>query len=58
MENAPLDTLLENHRTFLRYFESRVGDRTLAEDILHDAFARPRQGLKDEPRNCDATPKL
>lgn len=32
--------LLENHRAFLRYLESRVGDRALAEDILQDAFAR------------------
>jgi DNA-directed RNA polymerase specialized sigma24 family protein len=33
-------TLLDNHRAFLRYLERRVGDRTLAEDILQDAFAR------------------
>src|SRR5262245_28322794 len=35
-----LDTLLENHRAFLRYLERRTGDRAVAEDILQDAFAR------------------
>ena len=37
---APLATLLENHRAFLRFLERRVGDRMIAEDILQDAFAR------------------
>ena len=32
--------LFENHRQFLRFVESRVGDRALAEDILQDAFVR------------------
>ena len=49
---APIATLLENHRAFLRYLERRVGDRTLAEDILQDAFAkvvaRPEQAPADE----------
>lgn len=49
---APVATLLENHRAFLRYLERRVGDRTLAEDILQDAFAkvvaRPEQAPGDE----------
>ena len=49
---APLATLLENHRAFLRYLERRVGDRELAEDILQDAFAkvvdRPDQAPADE----------
>lgn len=44
-DEAPIATLLENHRAFLRYLEGRVGDRALAEDILQDAFttvvARP-----------------
>lgn len=35
-----VNILLENHRAFLRYLESKVGDRALAEDILQDAFAR------------------
>jgi RNA polymerase sigma factor (sigma-70 family) len=49
---APVETLLENHRAFLRYLERRVGDRGLAEDILQDAFAkvvaRPEQAPADE----------
>ncbi len=49
---APVETLLENHRVFLRYLERRVGDRALAEDILQDAFAkvvaRPEQAPIDE----------
>ena len=35
-----LEVLLENHRAFLRYLERKVGDSTVAEDILQDAFAR------------------
>jgi RNA polymerase sigma factor (sigma-70 family) len=34
------ETLLENHRAFLRFLERRIGDRQLAEDILQDAFAK------------------
>jgi RNA polymerase sigma factor (sigma-70 family) len=49
---APIATLLENHRAFLRYLEQRVGDRALAEDILQDAFAkvvaRPERAPDDE----------
>lgn len=49
---APVAALLENHRAFLRYLERRVGDRSIAEDILHDAFAkviaRPDQAPTDE----------
>jgi RNA polymerase sigma factor (sigma-70 family) len=49
---ALVETLLENHRAFLRYLERRVGDRALAEDILQDAFAkvvaRPEQAPSDE----------
>ena len=49
---APIETLLANHRAFLRYLEGRVGDRALAEDILQDAFAkvvaRPEQAPADE----------
>jgi RNA polymerase sigma factor (sigma-70 family) len=49
---APLAILLENHRAFLKYLERRVGDRTLAEDILQDAFSkvidRPDQAPADE----------
>ena len=50
--SAPVETLLESHRAFLRYLERRVGDRALAEDILQDAFAkvvaRPDQAPIDE----------
>ena len=50
--SAPVETLLENHRAFLRYLERRVGNRALAEDILQDAFAkvvaRPEQAPIDE----------
>jgi RNA polymerase sigma factor (sigma-70 family) len=49
---GPVATLLENHRAFLQYLERRVGDRTLAEDILQEAFAkvvaRPEQAPADE----------
>lgn len=49
---APVETLLQNHRAFLRYLERRVGDRALAEDILQDAFvkvvARPGTAPNDE----------
>src|SRR5919198_20575 len=49
---SPIETLLENHRAFLRYLERRVGDPALAEDILQDAFAkivaRPEQAPRDE----------
>jgi len=32
--------LVDNHRTFLRFLESRVGSREVAEDILQAAFGR------------------
>ena len=51
-ETSPVETLLENHRAFLRYLERRLGDRALAEDILQDAFvkvmSRPGQAPDDE----------
>ena len=37
---APLAPLLDNHRAFLSYLERRIGDRSLAEDILQDAFIK------------------
>jgi len=47
-----IESLLENHRAFLRYLERRVGDRELAEDILQDAFTkvvdRPEQAPADQ----------
>jgi RNA polymerase sigma-70 factor (ECF subfamily) len=47
---AALDTLVENHRAFLRYLERRIGDRDLAEDILQDSFAR----VIDQPDSAPA----
>jgi RNA polymerase sigma-70 factor (ECF subfamily) len=35
-----LDTLVENHRAFLRFLERRVGSREAAEDLLQEAFGR------------------
>jgi RNA polymerase sigma factor (sigma-70 family) len=35
-----LDTLVENHRAFLRFLERRVGSRDTAEDLLQEAFGR------------------
>jgi RNA polymerase sigma factor (sigma-70 family) len=50
--SAPVGVLLANHRAFLRYLERRVGDRSTAEDILQDAFAKvvahPAQAPADE----------
>lgn len=38
--------LVDNHRQFLGFLVSRLGDRALAEDILQDAFVKSL--LKDE----------
>ena len=35
-----LDVLVENHRAFLRFLESRLGSREAAEDVLQSAFGR------------------
>jgi RNA polymerase sigma factor (sigma-70 family) len=35
-----LERLVASHREFLSFLERQVGDRTLAEDILQDAFVR------------------
>jgi RNA polymerase sigma-70 factor (ECF subfamily) len=51
---APLDVLVENHRSFLRYLERRVGDRDVAEDILQDAFIR----VIDRPEQTPAEESL
>lgn len=37
---AIAERLVSNHREFLAYLQARVGDRALAEDILHEAFVR------------------
>lgn len=41
--------LVANHRVFLRFLERRVGDRTLAEDLLQEAFTRNLDRLSDVP---------
>lgn len=41
--------LVENHRAFLRFLERRVGDRTLAEVPLQEAFTRNLDRLSDMP---------
>ncbi|MBX7186662.1 MAG: sigma-70 family RNA polymerase sigma factor [Vicinamibacteria bacterium] len=50
--SAPLKLLLENQRAFLGFLERRVGNRAIAQDILHDAFvkvvARPELAPGDE----------
>lgn len=35
-----IDTLVENHRLFLRFLERRVASRETAEDLLQEAFGR------------------
>ncbi len=49
---APFAPLLENHRAFLAYLIRQVGDRSVAEDILQEAFAKviakPGQAPADE----------
>ena len=45
-----IETLLENHHTFLRFLERRVGSREVAEDILQDAFAK----VMDHPEHAPA----
>jgi RNA polymerase sigma factor (sigma-70 family) len=41
------EDLVENHRKFLAFIEKRVGDRTLAEDILQDAFVKSLEKQDD-----------
>lgn len=40
LDSGAVAVLVDNHRTFLRYLERRVGSREVAEDILQDAFVR------------------
>jgi RNA polymerase sigma factor (sigma-70 family) len=46
---GPLSVLLDNHRKFLSFLQSRVGDRTIAEDILQDAFVRNLSRIEEFP---------
>ena len=52
MNSTPVDILLDNHRVFLSYLQRRVGGRSIAEDILQDAFvkviAQPDRAPQDE----------
>ena len=50
-----ITTLLENHRAVLRYLERRVGDSSLAEDILQDAFCQSGRatGASADRRSVD-----
>jgi RNA polymerase sigma factor (sigma-70 family) len=47
-----LAALVDNHRQFLRYLERRTGDRSLAEDLIQESFAkvvaRPDSAPDDE----------
>src|SRR5687767_10197408 len=38
--SAVIESLVANHRAFLRFLEARVRDRAAAEDILQAAFVR------------------
>jgi RNA polymerase sigma-70 factor (ECF subfamily) len=40
--------LVDHHRQFLRFLESRLGDRSLAEDILQDAFVKSLAKPEDQ----------
>lgn len=41
MTSQPIvEHLVGNHRAFLAFLEGKVGNRAMAEDILHDAFVR------------------
>ena len=44
-EKAVLDTLVANHREFLRFVERRVGSRDVAEEILQAAFVKSADQL-------------
>lgn len=50
--DGALAILLENHRSFLSYLTKRVGDRTLAEDILQDAFVRNMSRVGELPEEA------
>ena len=49
--SAALQVLVDNHRTFLRFLERRVGNRDTAEDLLQDAFGRAVEHLDDLQEN-------
>lgn len=53
---APIEVLVENHRAFLRYLQSRVNDRELAEDILQDAFIKVMDRPDQAPADAGLVP--
>ena len=44
---AVIESLVKNHRQFLAFLEKRVGSRTLAEDLLQEAFVRGMAKAQD-----------
>lgn len=51
-----IEVLLGNHRRFLSFIESRIGDRALAEDILQDAFVRALEKTSAGSAGADGVP--
>jgi RNA polymerase sigma-70 factor (ECF subfamily) len=49
--SAALQALVDNHRTFLRFLQRRVGNRETAEDLLQDAFGRAVEHLDELREN-------
>jgi RNA polymerase sigma factor (sigma-70 family) len=49
--SAAMQALVDNHRTFLRFLERRVGNRDTAEDLLQDAFGRAIEHLDELREN-------
>ena len=49
--SAAMQALVDNHRTFLRFLERRVGNRDTAEDLLQDAFGRAVEHLDELREN-------
>jgi RNA polymerase sigma-70 factor (ECF subfamily) len=45
VNDTAVQTLVANHRAFLRFLERRVGSRETAEDILQEAFGRALERL-------------
>ena len=48
---SAMQALVDNHRTFLRFLEQRVGSRESAEDLLQDAFGRALEHLDELREN-------
>jgi RNA polymerase sigma factor (sigma-70 family) len=50
-----VSALVRNHRDFLAFLQKRLGDRTLAEDILQEAFVRGLHQLETLENDESAT---